>query len=287
MPLVLTVSAETASGHNYRDELWVAHEYPQRYRNLVIPGEVFVYYRGRYRGKTHDPIRLPDSHYLAYLGVGVIGEISVSPGSNLLLCEIRSPIEFASPVGFKREDGSYIEPGGDVRGHFQPGVRAIDQSVFTEIVTRAELRSPAFDPLEHQAGSGLYANPDVARAIEDYSRAQTIRRLASDHPGIDIEEMAYNNPGFDLKTNVSGLEFVEVKGTQADTPRFFMSEVERSWWNQNQSRYAVYTVYGIELSARRHVGIRRFSDAPDTYEWLKPHKWFGVASQHDGIELDN
>lgn len=282
MPLVLTVSENTESGHEYRDELWVAHEYPRRYAKRIVPGELFVYYRGRHRGRAVDA----QGPYLCYLGTGMIGSIHQSENEGHLICEIVGAEEFKSPVPFKRTNGTYIEPGGDRRGYWQPGVRAIDESVFSEILRLGGQSTDSLVPIVGGKNSGVYASPERAREIELYSREQTIRRLIADVPGIDLEEMPYNHPGYDIRTNHQSLEYVEVKGTQSPTPRFLMSDVERNWWSDHSGNYAVYTVYGIDLEQQRHSGVRRFTDEPDSLRWLRPHQWLGMAGDHDGDELE-
>lgn len=281
MPLVLTVSDQTESGHEYRDELYVAHEYPRRYAKKITPGELFVYYRGRHRGRVADA----EGPYLCYFGMGMIGSIHQSENEGHLLCEIVGAEEFASPVDFKRSDGSYIEPGGDRQGYWQPGVRTIDESVFAEIVRLGGQVAGAALPMTGGSNSGIYATAERARAIELYSREQTVRRLAADVPGIDLEEMPYNHPGYDIRTNHPTLEFVEVKGTQSRSPRFLMSDVERNYWESHPGKYAVYTVYGIELEQQQHVGVRRFRETPESLTWLRPHQWLGIAADGDGDEL--
>jgi hypothetical protein len=50
-------------------------------------------------------------------------------------------------------------------------------------------------------------------------------------PGQIIERQHQNNPGFGLRIGpASGvLRYVEVKGTQVEYPRFFMSEGQRAF----------------------------------------------------------
>jgi putative restriction endonuclease len=124
MPIVLTQNEITESGHDYGDVLGVSYEYPRRYRDLIRTGERFVYYRGR-RTK-HGPNR-PQ----VYLGSGVIGTISPSGTSGLLVCLIENYRPFTSPVPFKAWNG-YLESAANAYGSkagldFRSGVRWISE----------------------------------------------------------------------------------------------------------------------------------------------------------------
>lgn len=46
-PLVLVSNRRTASGHTYADRTGLSYEFPTRYRNLILAGSPFVYYRSQ------------------------------------------------------------------------------------------------------------------------------------------------------------------------------------------------------------------------------------------------
>ncbi len=132
MPLVLTINESTASGHKYNDKLGVSYEYPNIYRNTIQTGEYFVYYRGS-RGKNDERI-IP-----AYLGIGVIGQISSSPlVSDCLVCDIVGYQPFTIALPFKDSEDCPFEPGGEAGGRFyQKGVRKITDEAFARIKVEA------------------------------------------------------------------------------------------------------------------------------------------------------
>lgn len=69
MPLILTQNEVNLSEIEYADVLGETFEYPSRYRSKILPGEQFIYYRGRRRADgTHGR--------QAYLGTGLIGEVT-------------------------------------------------------------------------------------------------------------------------------------------------------------------------------------------------------------------
>jgi hypothetical protein len=132
MPLVLTINESTASGHKYDDKLGVSYEYPTMYRNIVQPGDVFVYYRGS-RGKNDERIAP------AYLGTGTIGKIAASQlASDCLVCEIVGYQPFPIALPFKDGEDRPFEPGGEVGGrYYQKGVRKIMDEAFARIMAEA------------------------------------------------------------------------------------------------------------------------------------------------------
>jgi hypothetical protein len=128
MPLVLTISEETESGHLYADRQGEVYEFPMIYRNKVRPGERFVHYRTR---RLKGGRRRPQ----AYVGEGIVGDVRISPSNpDRLCCDLLSYRPFPKPVPFRDISGSYLEHGGTRRGYFQRGVRDIKASEYELIV---------------------------------------------------------------------------------------------------------------------------------------------------------
>ena len=134
MPIVLTQNEVTESGHDYGDVLGVSYEYPPRYRDLIRTGERFVYDPGR---RTRQGSNRPQ----VYLGSGVIGAISPSRTSGLLVCLIENYPPFTPPVPFKAGDG-YLESAANAYGskaglYFRTGVRWISEREYLRVVKSA------------------------------------------------------------------------------------------------------------------------------------------------------
>ena len=57
MPLVFTQNEVNLTNIDYADVVGEVYEFPTKYRNIVEPGEQFVYYRGRRRagGSSQTP----------------------------------------------------------------------------------------------------------------------------------------------------------------------------------------------------------------------------------------
>jgi hypothetical protein len=275
MPLVFAMNDSSESSIEYADIPFVSYEYPARYRKRIQPGRPFVYYRGRRRvGGGRQP--------QVYLGTGIVGDIEESATSGRLICQILDGEEFLEPLPFKNADGTYLEPGGSRSGYFQQGVREIPEEAFQRIVALGgggPMDGSPFGVEPAVTSAQLvrpgYANAADARETERQSRRAVIDTLAEAVPGIEIAEMATNNPGFDLETSAKQFQFVEVKGTIKRLPTFFLSEGERRFGAENVSTYLLAVVYGMDLSRETYEDIA-WSRAPlKPGELLSPSQWAG------------
>jgi hypothetical protein len=197
MPLRLTTSDKTASGHHYDDVLGVRYEYPSRYRGVVQEGERFVCYRGERRagGGRGQP---------AYLGVGIIGAIwpsAVNPA--YFVCDIQDWELFAEPLYFKDAFGNHYEPGATGnKAYWQPGVRRIPEDVFARILREATAVAAAVPRVSDAREPAELADAYASAALRDSDRP--LRRQGrrggarSLWPESDVVVESHNNPGFDI-----------------------------------------------------------------------------------------
>ena len=141
MPLVFAENEATESGVSYADRTGISYQYPDRYRNVIQPGERFVYYKGR---KKREGGRAPQ----VYFGSGVVGAtVRDVNRANRFNCDILDYWQFSNPVPFKDAGGEYFETGAKRRGYFQPGVRIIAEKDFKRILDAAEAHAKvAEDP---------------------------------------------------------------------------------------------------------------------------------------------
>lgn len=97
MPVVLTVSGFTESGHTYDDKLGTHYTFPAIYRSLIKPGETAVFDTDK---RAH-----PEKARLSYLGTAFVGQISdatnLADGRTLLQCEFCLFQEIQVAVPFK------------------------------------------------------------------------------------------------------------------------------------------------------------------------------------------
>lgn len=73
---------------------------------------------------------------------------------------------------------------------------------------------------------------------------------------------------------------MEVKGTQAADPLFFMSDGEREFPIRNASKYQFFVVAGIDLQQKTHVEVhRRHGAIADTAASMKASQCKGRLYQ--------
>jgi hypothetical protein len=263
------------SGISYEDVPYVAYEYPIAYRRRMQDGTPFVYYRGR--KKAGGGRQVP-----AYIGTGIVGSARPSATADRLVCEILDGRPFSVPVPFKENDRTYLEPGGSRPGYYVQGVRAITEEVFADIIARGGIEEAKASEERNQnlpggsARNSMYANAAVGRKVEEYSRRIIIDYLKQEHPQCRVRQMPLNNPGYDLATDHPPSRFVEVKGTQADFPRFAMSEGERRFGELNRDEYLLTVVFGIDLAQKTHSGIETARAPLGSAHRLEPIQWAGL-----------
>ena len=248
MPLIFAESEETESGIEYSDQTGASYQFPRQYRNMIQPGERFVYYRGR---KKHGGGRQPQ----IYFGAGIVGKIytDADHGSRMR-CEVLDYKAFPTPVFFKVGKHGYFEIGGSRKGYFQKGVRRVTEEEFERILVAAEVvagLSP--DVSQTDEASPGYTSGERLKAIEKYAVDAALKMLRGKFPGVPVIEQARNNPGFDIliKGN-SGDSFVEVKGTSGGLPRFIITEGEVRFSERNAAHYSLIVVHSIDLVRQSH-----------------------------------
>jgi hypothetical protein len=279
MPIVLSTATATKSGHTYDDRTGESYEYPAVYRTLIQPGVQFIYYRSG-----------EDARF--YFGSGVIGEAGVPTASGHYRCEILDYSPFATPVPLKIGD-DYFEYVRDGHPNFRQGVREIDQARFEGILLQADalattpVPQPRFESepgttrqrraVERRARAAVsYASREVREAVDNYAMATVLTALSNRYPNMQYEAMPQNNPGFDVLLGAADAptRYVEVKGTQASEPQFFLSEGERRYSIDHGDNYTIAVVYGIDLEGPTHVDVL-WRDGPLIGDDLafRPRQW--------------
>jgi len=109
------------------------YHFPKRYKELLLPGEKVIYYKGRLKDKAFKNSRLsPDPHYF---GIAEIGEVISIKNGKELLGEIINFRPFIKAVNFQNDEG-YLEkiPQSKEKNYWRDGVRKIDEDTYTKIV---------------------------------------------------------------------------------------------------------------------------------------------------------
>lgn len=121
-----------------------------------------------------------------------------------------------------------------------------------------------------------YAISEIAKTLEELSVGYALLEIKNLYPDADIEVMKHNNPGFDILVtrNNQVVRFVEVKGTQLDTPVFNLTETERKFSKDNASLYSIYVIWKIDLKNGTYK-TSRYDGEMSVGEILKPHTYLG------------
>jgi Protein NO VEIN, C-terminal len=126
LPLVLVENeVRVREAHDWNDCTGQYYHYPHKYYNMIVPGQPFVYYRGKLRsgGVSGTP---------EYFGFGTIDAIYPDPMNKdwesktkqRWYCSIANYQVFTHPLPAKKQDGSYYEEVIKVN-HWRDGVRSL------------------------------------------------------------------------------------------------------------------------------------------------------------------
>jgi hypothetical protein len=150
--LVLVENEVTYGGQydHWQDLTGVSYQFPNQYRQKIIPGRRFVYYRGvRRMNNQRGPAE--------YFGVGHIASVwrdlslpeSVPRAKWRWYCAIEDYLPFPKPVPSK-VNGEYLEPITHALG-WRTAVRELTDGVFESILTLAGMLDIAPELLQERA----------------------------------------------------------------------------------------------------------------------------------------
>ena len=101
--------------------------------------------------------------------------------------------------------------------------------------------------IAHAKSQGFLLDSVLRRKIEDYSMRAAIEHFGS--KGYDVEDHSKNHP-YDLKcTHHQETLFVEVKGTQADGSRVFLTNGEVEFAGQHPNQMVLFILHSIQVSS--------------------------------------
>jgi hypothetical protein len=263
--LVLVENEVTAGGRydHWQDVTGERYQFPNQYRNKIVTGRPFVYYRGVRRA---DGTRgVPE-----YFGCGTVGSTYLDPTSDpnapksrrKWICEIDDYRPFPMPVP-ARYESRYIE---DIRQNFWGvAVRELPELAYRTIIDRARLPAvpveiPAsqlcLPPVDHVSAELVTSlliprRPGAEPSYTEHTRGETRRSRYSVALGSRGEEVVFEHlrktlppseaatlrwvaasgerPGWDIEYVSSGeLIAVEVKATGG--PAFLSFELTGNEW---------------------------------------------------------
>jgi hypothetical protein len=268
--LVLAENEATASEHTWRDVTGERYHFPNVYRNMVVPGVRFVYYRGSRRasGRRATP---------EYFGCGVVGDVYVDADTTNAsitgrkwIAEIADYQPFGSPVPF-RTNGMYSELLSDVapRNRWGTGVR----DRIAEECRVDEIWKPATSGGAKSSGQSRYIfdQSDLserARVISQEARRIFLEHLRSNEPNrvkwgqIRVVPSKVERLSYDLEDCREGYARVYVvKGTTG--PQFASIEMTGT---QMQCAVSLRERFGLALVSDVFGAAPRLAVVPNVAE---------------------
>ena len=285
-PLILVENERTEGGRydHWQDATGERYQFPNSYKNKVIPGRRFIYYRGARRadGSRSDP---------EYFGNGVIGEVHRDPETDQsdpkarwkYYCDIEIYEPFQQPVSF-RDGDSYIE--SIAQNQWSVGVREITDEQYDLILHRARVDDPTSSqsndlddevpvPIEGQGllavlqpskgtsgagggGGGGQRRSRESKAVGDRGEHAVLNWLRANLPSEEAETLVHDaeegrRPGYDLSYESGGqLVGVEVKATRGSA--FPSVEITANEWQAAKAlggRYRLALVASAMTSSPR------------------------------------
>lgn len=151
MIIILSQKIDTESAYT-GDEVFRTYHYPERYRNQIHTGDVFVYYQGnRY-----------DKSQRYYFGTGWIGNIKTEDEDNYY-AELLNVVRFEKKVPIYLPDGGYVEQLGydtvrkSINPPWQSSVRPLSEQAYSYILQHSGNREMIED-----------CNAKLKKAIQSY-----------------------------------------------------------------------------------------------------------------------
>jgi hypothetical protein len=272
-PVILVENERTAGGNydHWKDVTGERYQFPNQYKNRVVEGRPFIYYRGarRANGRRGTP---------EYFGHGIIGSVDLEEDTDLStpkaqwkwMCEIADYWPFEAPVPFKKSDEPYEEIAQNQWG---VAVRDLSDSAYKAILLEAGIEDlaapsrsgtaaaglnlPALDgvcPTEADGvdllvaktsrrpnirGKGQQRRSKFSKAIGDRGEEIVLKYLqatlvASEASTLRWVASAGEKPGWDIEYHSNGrLIAVEVKATSGD--RIPSLEITANEWDAARS----------------------------------------------------
>jgi hypothetical protein len=280
MPVVFGQNEENLNDREYADVLGEVYEFPAQYKGFVEPGEQVVYYRGRRSAGGRSKPQV-------YLGVGLIGD--VYPVGNRFQCLITDYQPFEPPLFFKDGD-KYWEPraneyksaGKPVGYFFRNGIRPIDQESF-DAICAAGFAAPPTPPPRASNADRNYADPAGILEVDEIAMELAMKEALARWPRHEVQQMPHNNPGFDIEIKKGGapVHYIEVKGTRAHYPRFFISAGEVAHSERFAHCYSIWIYHSLDVLARTAELAEHTGAVTKAHFDLQTRQYFGRLLPQD------
>lgn len=108
------------------------------------------------------------------------------------------------------------------------------------------------DPASTEENGELgYATAEELRAVDDLAMSLAFTEAELRWPEVTVERMPHSNPGYDIEVRhpAGDIRYIEVKGTRAAEPSFFITAGEVAYSHQHPDRYSIWIFHGMNLDA--------------------------------------
>lgn len=138
-------------------------------------------------------------------------------------------------------------------------------------------QTPAGDPETDVEEDVSHPDPATARQVDELAMLLAISQAKERWPGSCTVSMPHNNPGFDIEVRHPDgiISYIEVKGTQAPKPRFFISAGELAFSAAHAGDYSIWIFHSIDLKARTATFASHDGAVDDARFELRPIQFLG------------
>ncbi|HET7085147.1 MAG TPA: DUF3883 domain-containing protein [Rhizomicrobium sp.] len=297
MALILTSNEVVINpDHAWKNIEGVQYHYPNQYKNLIKPGERFVYYRG---------VRRKDGRrdQAEYFGVGIIGEIKIDSETAdqsrpSWFCSIEDYKPFAIPVPAK-VDGTFFE--NIPSNLWRNGVRSLPDPIYEKIISESGVQQAPAPPIElatkiDESGSllvpkkkavggsssGAWRKSKRAKQVGDWAEDAAMKFVRESLGENDVTYRAGmgEKPGWDFEyTDKSGLlHRIEVKGTVSAA--FTSIDLTVREYEAAKAHKESYWLYLVANCLTDHPKVQRVQDPAskiESNEWSAEPMLFNIT----------
>ena len=289
MAIILVQSEKTATGEfdHYQDETGKRYQFPLNYKNIIIPGEFFIYYRGLRKkdGKRRKAVE--------YFGFGIIDnvfkneELSKQRGKEVWDCTLREYEQFLEPV-IAKEDGEGIYE--KISNNQWGCVRKISEEQFLRITSKglkrriknnssiipeiSKSKNPFSVTKTKEFSTEEYNYSKRAKYIGDLGEQLVFNKLKAEMVK-ELKWVANENikPGWDIQyvDSQNSLICIEVKSTtQKEFTSIHITKNELERAKERGEKYHLWLVSEVESQEPKIHIIKNFPASIPSHFLIEP-----------------
>ena len=199
----------------WKDQTGIKYHFPNRYKNLLLPGTKVIYYKGRQRSSIYRDKRLTSEAH--YFRIAAIDSVAVDSAStkNDFYATISDFTPFSKPVLAQDQNG-FLEtiPDNRVNNYWRDGVRQIHISSYKTIISLSDVEEDGYSTYNDLAAdpnsffeSTLTEGGQKFRFTSYYERNPKLRQQAVLIHGYTCKGCGFNFENF---YGEDGKGFIEI-----------------------------------------------------------------------------